>query len=231
MKLIIFDIDGTLVYSNKVDSQCFADTYQKVYGLPFPTIDWRQYPAVSDTTIFDAVIQQHFQRRPDRSEMEAFCEHFVASIEERRREVPEEFKEVPGARQTIDHLRDREDCMLGIATGGWERPARVKLQHVGISLDTIFFSGADGHWTRENIIESVVTPAMRAHDGIEKVIYIGDAIWDVTTTRNLGMDFVGVRREHDQEVLLSAGASHVIPNYEDFGTFWSAIEESQPPSD
>ena len=28
---VIFDIDGTLLYSNKIDSQCFADTYQEIY--------------------------------------------------------------------------------------------------------------------------------------------------------------------------------------------------------
>lgn len=229
MKLIIFDIDGTLVYSNKVDSQCFADTYEEVYGLPFPSIDWRRYPAVSDTTIFDAVIQEHFQRRPDPAEMDTFCAQFVANIEEKRRTSPEEFQEVPGARMAFDRLRDRSDCVLGIATGGWERPARVKLGHVGISLDTIFFSGADGHWTRESIIESVTQPALQQHEAIEKVVYIGDAIWDVTTTRNLNMDFVGVRRSNDQQVLLQEGATQVISNYQNFDAFWEAIEASVPP--
>ena len=50
--LIIFDIDGTLVYSNKVDSKCFSETYQQIYGEPFPSIDWRVYPHVTDHTIF-----------------------------------------------------------------------------------------------------------------------------------------------------------------------------------
>ncbi|MEZ5038412.1 MAG: HAD hydrolase-like protein [Saprospiraceae bacterium] len=229
MKLIIFDVDGTLVYSNKIDSQCFAETYEAVYGRPFPTIDWRKYPHVSDTTIFDTVIQQHFQRRPDRAEMDNFCDQFVARIGEKRKSDPHEFMEVPGARQAIDQLRARGDCMLGIATGGWERPARLKLAHVGITLDTIFFSGADGHWTREMIIESVLAPAYQAHSGIEKVVYIGDAIWDVTTTRNMNMNFVGIRREMDHEVLLMAGATQVLPNFENFDHFWQAIELSSPP--
>ncbi len=229
MKLIIFDIDGTLVYSNKIDSQCFADTYEEIYGLPFPSIDWRRYPAVSDTTIFDAVIQEHFQRRPDMDEMAAFCTQFVANIEAKRQIQPKAFREVPGAKAAIDRLRTQPDCVLGIATGGWERPAQVKLRHVGISLDTIFFSGADGHWTRESIIESVRQPALQHYEAIEKIIYIGDAIWDVTTTRNLNMDFVGVRRSYDQEVLLHHGATQVIPNYLDFDAFWQALELATPP--
>ncbi len=39
MILVIFDVDGTLVFSEKKDSQAFADTYQMVYNRPFPTID------------------------------------------------------------------------------------------------------------------------------------------------------------------------------------------------
>ena len=30
--LLIFDVDGTLVYSNRIDSQCFAATYEALYN-------------------------------------------------------------------------------------------------------------------------------------------------------------------------------------------------------
>ena len=104
MILIIFDVDGTLVFSEKRDSQCFADTYQAVYGKPFPTIDWRKYPHVSDTTIFKTVIQEHFDRIPDETEEERFRQKFVANIIENRKRMPEEFKIVPFAKQAIDNL-------------------------------------------------------------------------------------------------------------------------------
>ena len=35
MPLIIFDVDATLVYSNKLDSKAFAQTYEDIYQLPF----------------------------------------------------------------------------------------------------------------------------------------------------------------------------------------------------
>ena len=104
MILVIFDVDGTLVFSEKKDSQCFADTYQAVYDLPFPTIDWRKYPHVSDTTIFKTVIQEHFDRIPDEAEEESFRQQFVANIIENRKQTPTEFKEVPYAKQTIETI-------------------------------------------------------------------------------------------------------------------------------
>ena len=79
--LVIFDIDGTLVYSNKIDSQCFAQTYQRIYGLEFPTIDWTKYPHVTDTTIFKTVIRQHFDRAAEAEEMVEFQHEYVALLE------------------------------------------------------------------------------------------------------------------------------------------------------
>ena len=69
---VIFDIDGTLLYSNKADSQCFADTYEEIYQKEFPTIDWRNYPHVTDTTIFQTVIQAQFGRAVEQKEVEVF---------------------------------------------------------------------------------------------------------------------------------------------------------------
>ena len=142
--LVIFDIDGTLVHSDRLDSQCFADTYRMIYRRDFPSIDWRRYPHVTDTTIFDTVIQEHFQRPSDPEEVRLFQDEFVQRIVEKRVHEPHAFQEVPGARGTILKLMEHADYEVGIATGGWERPARVKLAHVRIPHERIRLRGADG---------------------------------------------------------------------------------------
>ena len=229
MILIIFDVDGTLVRSNKVDSRCFAATYEKVYGLPFPTIDWKQYPHVTDTTIFNTVIQSHFQRSAQEEEVRVFQEVFVDTIAKRRQTHPHEFDQVAGARQMLEYLLAQDDFVVGIATGGWERPARLKLNHFSIPFDELFFSGADGKWTREAIIGNVVDQAVKQTGPFRKIVYIGDAIWDVTTTRRMKMDFVGVRWQDDREVLEQVGARQVVQNYLDRAAFLQAVAEAQPP--
>jgi len=227
--LVIFDVDGTLVYSDKVDSRCFAQTYEAIYSKPFPTIDWKQYPHVTDTTIFDAVLQQHFQRGAEEEEVHSFQEAFIQNIATRRQTHPHEFNQVPGARQIIEHLLEHENYTIGVATGGWERPARLKLAHFGMPVEEIPFSGADGKWTREDIITEVMERAQEHYGVFSKVVYIGDAIWDVTTTRQMEMDFVGVRWRNDFEVLKRAGARQVVQNYLDKDTFLRAVEEATPP--
>ena len=228
-KLIIFDIDGTLLYSNKIDSQCFADTYEKVYQSPFPTIDWSKYPHVTDDTIFKTVIQEHFSREATFEEMDAFRNEFVALIQEKRVETPKEFKEVKNSRETIELLLADECYEVGIATGGWRKPAMVKLKHIGISTEHLHMSFADGNPTREDIINGVFSQTNKLNMEFEKVVYVGDAPWDVRTTRNMNLPFIGVRRESDFEVLRKLGAETIIPNYSNFDKFIAAIDTAKVP--
>ncbi|MCF8243690.1 MAG: HAD hydrolase-like protein [Saprospiraceae bacterium] len=226
--LVIFDIDGTLVHSNKIDSQCFALTYQRIYGQEFPTIDWTQYPHVTDTTIFKTVIKQHFDRASDVEEMEEFQHEYVALLERKRQEKPAEFQEVPNARRTVERLLNDEGFVVGIGTGGWLRPAHVKLAHVGIPATSMVLAGADGHEQREGIIGQVVDTVAKAHE-VSRTVYVGDAIWDVDTTRRMNMNFIGIRREGDFEVLRNAGTGIVLKDFNNYEIFLEAIYKSMPP--
>ncbi len=227
--LVIFDVDGTLIFSNKVDSQCFAQTYETIYDRPFPTIDWTKYPHVTDHTIFRTVIRQHFERDATEAEMEEFQHHFVGLLKHRRAVNPEEFQEVPNAKLTIDSLMQDERFVVGIATGGWQRPAHVKLEHVKIPSQKLCFSGADGKETREEIIEQAIGLAKSEHSAISRIVYVGDAVWDVHTTRRMKMNFIGIRRNGDAEVLEREGSALVLKDYSDYELFVEAVFRAVPP--
>jgi len=199
--LIIFDIDGTLVHSNKVDSNCFSQAYQEVYGEPFPSIDWRVYPHVTDHTIFGTVIKERFDRQVDQAEIATFQNRFVQLIQEKRKIAPEEFHEVPGAKKMIDRLIVDDRFEIGVATGGWEQPARIKLKFVNIDTSTMYMGFADNNQTRRDIVNDAIRLAKKAKVNYERIVYVGDAIWDVRTTREMKMPLIGMRVRGDHEVL------------------------------
>lgn len=227
--LVIFDIDGTLLFSNKIDSQCFADSYEEVYGKKFPTIDWRKYPHVTDHVIFNTVIKEHFGRWASADEILSFQNHFVNKIEEKRVEVPHEFMEVPNAQNLVKKLLSDERFAVGVGTGGWLAPAKVKLKHVGIPHEEIHLSAADNQPTRVHIVNTSIEKAESAHGKFERIVYVGDAIWDVETTREMNIPFIGIRREADFEVLQSAGAELVFQDYSQEEEFFDAIFSAVPP--
>ena len=76
---------------------------------------------------------------------------------------------------------------------------------------------------REHILEAAIDLAKADHD-ISAVVYIGDAIWDVTTTQQMQLPLIGIRRAGDHEVLLREGVEVVLSDYSDVNSFMAAIE-------
>ncbi|MEL6658046.1 MAG: HAD hydrolase-like protein [Bacteroidota bacterium] len=221
--LLLFDIDGTLLFSNAIDSRCFANSYESVFGHTFPTIDWRQYPHVTDHVIFRTVFTQHFGREASAEERQGFEDHYVAQLQQKRLAQPEEFREVPGAAQCWQHLQQDERFVLGIATGGWRAPAQIKLDHVGIDPVPTYAGYADGMEQRDHILQAAIDLAKAEHE-VSSIVYIGDAIWDVTTTRQMNLPLIGIRRSGDHEVLLKEGVKVVLSDYQDVSAFYRAVD-------
>lgn len=217
------------MFSNKIDSLCFSQAYEEIYALPFPSIDWLQYPHVTDHTIFNAVIQDHFGRQASVTEINTFQDRFMQLLETGRKQRPEDFLAVPHAKETVDWLLSREEYAVAIGTGGWYRPACLKLRHVKIPVESLFVSAADNQPTREDITREAIRLASDAHGVFEDIVYIGDAVWDVRTTRNLAMKFIGIRRKGDFEMLTKQGAQHVMQDFSDKELFLEALEKAVPP--
>ena len=229
MKLVIFDIDATLVYSDKVDSKAFASTYQAIFGFDFPSINWNDYPHVTDETIFETVYAKHLDKEPLIHEKESFRQAFVDKLVELRQKQPQDFLAVDGAVDIVNYLLKTDGYIVGIATGGWKAPALLKLQHVGIDPSLLYCGFADDNYTREAIITEAINHAKAAGHPITDIVYVGDAKWDVTTTRNMNIPLIGIRYQGDVDLLYQLGTSHVITNYKDQDRFMQLLNEAEVP--
>jgi len=221
---VLFDIDGTLLYSEKVDSRCFANSYEAIFGLPFPTIDWTQFPEVTDHVIFRTAFHDHFGRYPSNAERLTFEDHYLEGLSTSRALTPEEFQEVPGATKLWHRLADDDRFLAGIATGGWQRPASIKLDHVGIPPNQPFAGYANDKFSRVDILTEAINKARAVHD-VAHVIYVGDAIWDVTTTQKMNLPLIGVRRNGDHGPLKQAGADRVITDFTPDNAFFNHVTD------
>lgn len=226
--LVIFDVDDTLLNSMSHDSRSFSQTFLDLYGQPLATIDWSTYPHVTDTTIFNTAFELLHRRLPEPEEVEIFRNRFVELIMANRANDPDGFHEISGALDMVNFLLDHDDYLVGIATGGWMAPAKAKLAFKGFDIAPIFDSYADHKETREEILMESVNKARQSHEDIRPV-YLGDAIWDVQTTRNLSMDFIGVRHRSDYQVLENQGATQIISDYHNVQGFLQMLDQATPP--
>lgn len=221
---VLFDIDGTLLYSEKVDSRCFANSYEAIFRLPFPTIDWTRFAEVTDHVIFRTAFHDHFGRYPTETERLTFEDHYLDGLNSSRDKRPNEFKEVPGAANLWRSLEASDRYVPGIATGGWQRPAAIKLAHVGIPGEHPFAGYANDKFSRVDILNAAIELVSEVHE-IDRVIYVGDAVWDVTTTQKMGLPLIGVRRKGDHHALSSLGADRIITDFNPPQAFFTHLEE------
>src|SRR5438067_9492238 len=77
MHLAMFDIDGTLTETMKVDEECFVRSFKDVFGFADIDTDWSHYPHTTDSGIFREIHQTHTGRLPSPSETSRFRQHFV----------------------------------------------------------------------------------------------------------------------------------------------------------
>ncbi len=226
--LLLFDLDNTLVYSEKIDSKCFGATFKERYGQPFPTIDWTYFSHVTDHTIFREAYFEIKKEYPTSNEIEEFKLEFVKKINLARQENPKDFNIIPGASDLFAYLR-KEEIPFAVATGGWEAPARVKLKHVGLWQSDLIISGADNQYSRNELINEAIQRCQKRNFNWNKIIYVGDAIWDVKTCREMELPLLGIKRVGDHQELLKHGVSHVITNYADINEFFEKIRAVQVP--
>ncbi len=128
--LILFDVDGTLVNSYEFDTELFVQAVREVTGMVVSG-DWGSYTFVTDGGVLqEEIARQGLQGNADEWEYKV-KERFTQLTQEHLGKLNGNL-EKPGARQFVEHLLNRKDCAVGVATGGWSGTARLKLQHIGL---------------------------------------------------------------------------------------------------
>ena len=217
--LAVFDVDGTLTDTADVDSACFAEALASEFGFEGVNPDWTSYSEFTDSMIIDEIFEERLGRRPDPGEITRLVDRFVAVLERAHVERPDDFTEIPGAGTLLEELRETGGWRVAVATGGWERSARLKLRYAGVGVDGLPFASAEDSRRRAGIVTAAVGRAESdTGNSFARVVLIGDTLWDLQTAAELGLPFLGVGGARRAATLLSAGAVAVVPGFEDVGT-------------
>lgn len=211
--LFLFDIDDTITDSGSVGSQCFAKAFRQLYGVESISIDWREYPHVTDWGLTNSAIEQHLGRRATTADYHMMESRYNELLHQSLDSGDLSVKEVPGARAFLQHLRDL-GCVVGFATGGWSYSARLKLDAAAVPHHGINIASSDLAWSRADIMEASISHHSATHAGVERVVYFGDGHWDVATCRALGVPMVGVDFRGTKG-LQGLGVDPIITGYQD----------------
>ena len=231
MKLVIFDVDGTLTRTVEVDSACFVQAFADEFKITDINTDWARYEHYTDSGIADEIFRQKLGRALSPEEHIKLIDRFLFLLGKNAKTSPELFGEIPGAKKTLLRLENEPGWKMAIATGCWLDSAFFKLEKAGIRPQGIPIASADDSMIREKIARLSRKRARSLYRvrHFQRVVYVGDGIWDVRMARRLEIPFLGVGDEEKQKYLSRAGAEHFLPDLRDYDLFLRKLDEADVP--
>jgi phosphoglycolate phosphatase-like HAD superfamily hydrolase len=224
MHLIMFDIDGTLTETMKVDEECFVRSFKDVFGFADIDTDWSHYPRTTDSGVFEDVFTSRIGRSPSAEDVSRFRQHFIQLLAAALSQSP--FAPVAGADRLLSRLAQSSSHRVSLATGGWRDSARLKMANAGMCFDDYPAASADDALDRESIMRlSRQRAAERYGESFACTVYVGDGVWDARACRSVGIPFIGIGTRSRATRLSAEGAVCVFPDFSDVDLFLRNLYE------
>ncbi len=226
LNFAIFDIDGTLIEPSTVGGACYIQAYMDVLSITIPEINWDKYKDVTDSGITYQIFKDVYNREPSHNELENLKKHHLKLLKEAIRKDSTLIKEIKGALDVIEELKNNQDWIVGIATGSWKNSGLAKLEALNLNMNGIPYAHAEVFLTKQEMIKDLIDNIKNEKDlnGLNKVVYVGDREYDYRTARLLNIDFVGVDCTKNGK-LRKLGVEKVIEDFSDKEYFFNLLEK------
>lgn len=211
-RVLLFDIDNTLLYSGGAGSVAMTATFEELYGITngFHGVE---FSGRTDLYILTEALKLHgIEGDPD-EHLQAFLDRYYAVLPQSLKDKRGALK--PGFPQILETLKGK--AKLGLATGNFSVAARLKVEHYGIA--GYFEGGGFGEISvdRADVVKAAIEATVDGHDR-EDILVIGDTPHDITAALANGVQAVGVATGHNTvEELRESGAHLVFESFEDYG--------------
>jgi phosphoglycolate phosphatase len=215
MKLVIFDIDGTLVDSQHLICGAVHQVYDR-HGLPKPARE--RVLALVGLSLPDT-----FTRLADGAAhpVEAMVESYREAFSSLRAQPNSMEPLYPGAEEAIARLAKRDDVSLGIATGKSMRGIETVLGHYKLLSHFTAIQCADTAPSKPDpgmVLNALRDTGVAADDAV----LIGDSIYDMQMAKAAGARAIGVAwGYHPPADPIAAGADAIV---EDFAALDKALD-------
>lgn len=217
MRLVLFDIDGTLILTHGAGMRAFYRGLSQVFSLSvesdFINPDGKTDPLIAKECL--AHFSQEY-RWNDESRASLFAS-YLACLEEEMEQARsnETIRILPGVTVLLDRLASKPEFALGLVTGNLEGGARIKLAKAG--LDKYFHFGGYGSDSddRTTLIRMAIERGRDwvAPASVETAFVIGDTPLDVVHGRAAGASVIAVASaRYTMADLQACGPDLLVPD-------------------
>ena len=209
MKLVCFDIDGTLIQTDGAGRRAIHRALIEVLGTAGP-IDEFRFDGRTDGEIVIRLAEGAGLTADD-ALVARVLDRYVGHLEHELGKPDHVTHVYPGVAALLDALEERDDCVIGLLTGNVEGGARLKLRSAGLDPGRFRVGafGSDHHVRAE--LPAVAQRRAGEHLGRvppgADVIIIGDTPADMQCGMGIGARGIGVGTgRYRPEELMAAGA-------------------------
>jgi phosphoglycolate phosphatase-like HAD superfamily hydrolase len=230
MRLVLWDVDGTLVQAGEVGRDIFSEAFQAVLGRDPDQVTARMLVMAGRT---DPEIALEFLAAHEIAEGErhlpAFSEALVTALAAKAAVIRERGRALPGAREALAALDRTDGVVQSLLTGNVQPNALLKLASFGLDGYLDFEVGGFGsdHHHRPSLVDVARAKAERKYGtgfGASATVLVGDTPLDVAAGRAGGARVVAVATgPYGVDDLEAAAPDAVLADLRDTGAALAAI--------
>ncbi len=220
--MLLFDIDGTLIYSGGAGTRSIDKAFLKKYGLK-DAMKGISPDGKTDPLIIEEVFIKKLNRKPDKKEIEEVLGIYLENLE---REIDNPgYKIFEGVQEFLEWTEKKEKFLLGLQTGNLEQGAKIKLKPSSLLKYFKFGGYASDSWERSEILKKAYEKgkkiAERENFKISDIYVIGDTPRDIEAARKVSFKSIGMAVFHfSKEELLKEGADFVFESFKELKNFF-----------
>ncbi len=220
-KLVLFDLDGTLVTTGGAGCQALIKGMEKLYGKK-PVFEHSLISGRTDFDNFTIVYGLlHKGKKPTATELKKMEKAYVDQLPSEVHALvrAKKYDLIPGVDKFLKELAKDKDVVLALGTGNVEKAAFIKLEPSGLGkYFTVGGWGTDGH-IREDMLKAAVKRAekkFKTKFAPDQVYVIGDTHRDICAAKNCGFhNAVITTGLGDPQKIMRAAAELEIADFRD----------------
>jgi phosphoglycolate phosphatase-like HAD superfamily hydrolase len=196
MRLVLWDVDGTLMNSRGAIRSARVKALRSVYGLDGEIKRVTGGGMTDPQLTLETMVLHGWTEEAALEHLNAFRDAYLEGLEAAKATLAADLEVLPGVTETIERLH-----ALGIAqsllTGNYEPAARLKVSAAGLDRRLNFDLGAFGSDNRDRLClvpvalekaRRLLSPTMTAQD----IVVIGDSPRDIACARAGGARAVAI---------------------------------------
>lgn len=209
-KLLIFDIDGTLIDSVSGYHEVIINAMTDL-GIELIDTNFNALKHHTDSYALKYNYENFFDNELPTVLLNDFEKRIVFYLKKQPKTIP-----IKGVNKVLTQLKNSEYA-FAFATGSLPESAILKMNAAGLEMDEKVLSTSKTSFSREGFVSEAVEKAKTYYNvaNFEQIISVGDGIWDLKTAQNLNLEFIGIGVKN-KAVMQANGMQHW---FEDFSSF------------